>query len=93
MVWDAGRVALCAGGVECEELLKQFGLGQRDGAVEVVRELEAEETGGVKIQRDLIVLSDSGYEGMEVVGVAGKDERVVDVDKNVDGFCGFGAVE
>ena len=48
-----------------------------------MRELKAEETGGVKVQRDLIVLADGGDEGVEVIWVAGEDEGVVDVDKDV----------
>ena len=53
------------------------------GAVEVVRELKAEETGGVKVQRDLVVLADSGDEGVEVIWVTGEDEGVVDVYDDV----------
>ena len=58
-----------------------------------MRELKAEETGGVKVQRDLIVLADGGDEGVEVIWVAGEDEGVVNVDKDVDGFCGLSTVE
>jgi hypothetical protein len=39
------------------------------------------------------VLADGGDEGMEVIWVAGEDESVVDVDKDVDGFFGLSAVE
>ena len=55
--------------------------------------MKAEETGGVKVQRDLIVLADGGDEGVEVIWMAGEDKGVVDVDKDVDGFCGLSAVE
>ena len=41
----------------------------------------------------LIVLANGGDESMEVIWVAGEDEGVVDVDKDVDGFCGLSTVE
>ena len=39
------------------------------------------------------MLADGGDEGVEVVWVAGENEGVIDVDEDVDGFCGLCALE
>ncbi len=73
-------------GVESEELGEELGLGDEDGAVGVVEDVEAQEAGGVSVQSDFVVFSDVGDNGIDVGEGVTEYECVVHIYNDVCGF-------